>query len=327
MVLITGATGLLGSHICREMLQQGIAFQAMRRPGAGPGLLKPLEGSIQWVEAELEDTPVLDQLLQGIDTLVHCAAIVSFDRRDADAMERINVEATRDLVDLALKHRIRKLVFVSSVAALGRTTKDTTLDETAQWKESPLNTTYAYTKHRAELEIWRGHAEGLQVLVVNPSVVLGAGDPNKSSTRIWKYVWDENKYYTDGVINFIDARDAADCLVQLMQKDISGQRYILNAGSVPYKQLFEQMAHAMGKRAPYLRAKGWKLQLALLSEYLKSIFTGTPPKVTRETLRATNYKIHYQNHKVVNTLGYQFKPLNETLSHLADHWRQEGFGK
>jgi dihydroflavonol-4-reductase len=317
MVLITGATGLLGSHICRELSEQNIPFKALKRANSDVSLLGHLASQIAWVEAGLEEINVLEEALVGVKTVIHCAAIVSYDKRDAEAMRQVNVEATRDLVNLCLTGGIQKFVYVSSVAALGRTKAPSELDENAQWQDSPLNTHYALTKYQAELEVWRGHAEGLPVLVVNPSLVLGEGDGQKSSTRLFQYVREENKYYTGGLVNYVDVKDVAHCVVALWESGVSGERFILSAGTVTYKELMEKIAKHMGKRPPSRLAKGWMLWLALWSESLKALLTGSRPKVTSETIRATNAHVFYNNHKVVKHLNYEFTPLEDTLERVV----------
>ncbi|MFC0183961.1 SDR family oxidoreductase [Pseudarcicella hirudinis] len=201
-----------------------------KRPESDLSLLKGLEDQITWFEGDILDVLSLEEAISKADYVVHTAAMVSFAPKDRNKMLRINVEGTANVVNMCLLYKVKKLCFVSSVAAIGRKfsngASDTSnlIDEKAQWEESPLNSNYAKSKYQAELEVWRGVAEGLDAVVVNPSIILGEADWYKSSTQLFKYVYDENKYYTGGTINYVDVQDVAEIIYKLLHSDIVNER-------------------------------------------------------------------------------------------------------
>ncbi|QIP14417.1 NAD-dependent epimerase/dehydratase family protein [Spirosoma aureum] len=329
-VFITGATGFIGSHIARRYLADGHAVSALKRPNSSYGLLADVAGQITWFEGDVLDIPSLETAIKSgrsgapVD-VVHAAAIVSFVPKDRDRMERINVEGTSNVVNVCLKVGIRKLGLISSVAAIGRpvpkggeTGEPIVVNEAQKWEESPNNSIYAKTKYRAELEAWRGVAEGLNVVMVNPSVVLGAGDWNRSSLQLIKYVADERPFYPSGLVNYVDVLDVTDTLVKLMKSDITAQRFILNGGTIPYRSLLEQIAVVLGKRPPRRRVSPTLTRLLWPLEAVRARILGRAPLITRETARSSSSMYAYDGHKIEQVLGFQYRPLSDTLQLVAD---------
>ncbi|GAA4445909.1 NAD-dependent epimerase/dehydratase family protein [Nibrella saemangeumensis] len=323
-VFITGATGFIGSHIARRYLAAGRAVEALYRPASGYGLLTDVADRITWHEGDITDIPSLQAAIRPGMAVIHAAAIVSFVPKDRPRMEKINVEGTANVVNVCLQAGIRKLGYISSVAALGRPSpkgiipgQSIVINENQKWEESPHNSFYAQTKYRAELEVWRGVAEGLNVVMVNPSVVLGEGDWTRSSVQLFKYVYDEKPFYTDGTINFVDVKDVADAVYELMQTEIVNGRFILNAGTLPYKELLEQMATAMGKRPPRVRVSPAVANILWRLEAVRSWFTGKPPLITKETARSASQSYRFDNRKLMQMLDFHYRPLDETLRRVA----------
>ncbi len=212
-ILITGATGLVGSATARRFLADGHSVSVLHRPDSDRSLLQDVEDRIQWIEGDILDVLSLEKALENVEYVVHAAAVVSFVPRDEAAMVKVNVEGTANVVNACLKRGIRKLCHVSSVAALGRPhprtieqDKPVVIDETQRWEDSPNNSAYAKTKYLAELEVWRGISEGLPAVIVNPSLILGEGDWQKSSTQLFKYVYDGKPFYTEGTVNYVDVQ-------------------------------------------------------------------------------------------------------------------------
>jgi dihydroflavonol-4-reductase len=323
--LITGATGLIGSHVVRRLLALGRPVAALYRPANGYGLLADVADQLTWHEGDVLDIPSLEAAIMPGSDVVHCAAIVSFVPKDRGRMERVNVEGTANVVNVCLKAGVRKLAFVSSVAALGRpAVKDNVPDaqpivvtEEQKWEESLLNSAYAKTKYRAELEVWRGGAEGLPVVIVNPSIVLGAGDPARSSTQLVGYVQQEKRFYTDGDINYVDVLDVAEALVALLHSPISEQRFILSAGTLPYRDFFAQLAGALGKRPPSVRVSAGWLGVLWRLEALRTWLLGTSPLITRETALSASHRYTYPGERITHTIGLRYRLLTETLRRIA----------
>jgi dihydroflavonol-4-reductase len=328
-VLITGATGFIGSHIARLYLNKGHAVSVLHRAESGYGMLADVADQITWQVGDILDIPSLEAAIgrlqaEGPFDVIHAAAIVSFVPKDRDWMEKVNVEGTANVVNVCLQSGVRKLGYVSSVASLGKPVAKgekngvpIAITEELKWEESPMNSNYAKTKYRAELEVWRGVAEGLNAVMVNPTVVLGAGDWTRSSLQLIKYVYDERPFYTDGLVGYVDVLDVADSLYQLMQSDITAERYILNGGTIPYRSLLEQIADALGKRSPSVRVPPLLTRILWPIEALRSWLTGKAPLITRETARSASSQYWPDGQRIGQATGFQYRPLSETLRRIA----------
>ncbi|WP_332871427.1 NAD-dependent epimerase/dehydratase family protein [Spirosoma rhododendri] len=252
-VFITGATGLVGSHITRQYLSAGYRVSALKRPASSYGLLADIASQIDWHEGDVLDIPSLEAAIQPGTDVVHAAGCVSFLGRDDSRMERTNVEGTANMVNVCLKVGIRKFGYVSSAKAMGRPShrqesdpdsqfEPILIDEGQKWEESPRNSPYAKTKYRAELEVWRAIAEGLTAVIINPVMTLGVGNWEHSSLQIVSYIAKEKRYYAGGLINIVDVLDVAEVMLRLMESDVVARRFILCGGTIPYKSLFDQLA-------------------------------------------------------------------------------------
>ncbi len=287
-------------------------------------MLTDVADQIVWVEGDVLDIPALETAIApGVD-VIHAAAIVSFVPKDRYLMDQINVEGTANVVNVCLKAGVRKLGYVSSVAALGRPTAKGTkpgeavvVNETQKWEESPNNSAYAKSKYRAELEVWRGVAEGLNAVMVCPSIVLGVGDWSRSSLQLVNYVNNERPFYPAGLVNYVDVLDVVESLFWLMQAEVTAQRYILNAGTIPYRSLLEQLADVLGKRPPTLRIAPVLTQWLWPLEAVRAWVTGKPPLITRETARSASLSYRYEGQKIEQVAGFQYRPLNQTLQRIA----------
>jgi nucleoside-diphosphate-sugar epimerase len=239
-------------------------------------------------------------------------------------MYKVNVEGTANVVNVCMAMGIKKLAFISSIAALGRpdvqhidSQKTIYINEEQKWEDSPINSHYAKSKYQAELEVWRGVAEGLPAVIVNPSVILGEGDWTRSSTQLFKYVYDKNKFYTEGFVNYIDVLDVAAITVQLLLSDIKNERYVLNAGTTTYKDLFEQIAKGFNQKPPSIRISPFMSQIIWRVEAVRSFFTGKSPLITRETAKSAATRFGYDSHKIQQALNFSFIPLSETIRRVT----------
>lgn len=324
-IFVTGATGLIGSHIVRRLLADGRSVTALYRPENGYGLLSDIADRLTWHEGDVLDIPSLEAAIRPGNDVVHCAAIVSFLPKDRNRMEQVNVEGTANVVNVCLKVGIRKLAFLSSVAALGRpeqkgdvpAAQPIVVTEDQKWQESPLNSAYAKTKYRAELQVWRGSAEGLPVVIVNPSIVLGVGDWTRSSSQLIKYAYDEKRFYTDGDINYVDVLDVADAIAKLLYSDVVAQRFILNAGTLPYRDFLSQLAQALGKRPPTSRVSPGLANVLWRIEAVRAYLTGKAPLITRETAQSASHRYQYPGGAIAQAIAFQYRSLEETLTRIA----------
>ena len=319
MVFITGATGLLGSYICKELLDKGYKIRAIKRSTSSMTLLGDMADKIDWIVGDMNDTSTLAEALEGVEAVIHGAAIISFDKRDEKRMYKTNVLGTADLVNASLKAGIKNFVHISSVAAIGRKRDQTILQETDLWEGTEYDSIYAKSKHQQELEVWRGAQEGLDVKIVNPSVVLGPGLWGQGSTSVFKYAHSEKTFHPEGTVNYVDVRDVAEVIVRLMESDIKGERFILNAGSMDFKDFFGMIAKAFGKKGPSKPVPYWLLRVAVALEFVRSRITGSSAMITKETARVSRKKYHFKNDKVKKALDFEFRPVNESIQ-----WSVEG---
>lgn len=324
-ILITGATGLVGSTVARQFLAENHTVFALFRPGSDRSLLADIENKIQWIEGDVLDISSLEKAIEDVEYVVHTAAVVSFVPRDRKMMYKVNMEGTANVVNVCLKYEIKKLCHVSSIAALGRPDsrkiiggQDLVIDEEQRWEESPENSEYAKSKHLAELEVWRGMAEGLNAVIVNPTLILGEGDWSKSSTQIFRYVYQEKPFYTEGIANYVDVQDVARAVVALLFSDISGERFLLNAGSISYQSLFNNIADAMGKKRPSFKVGPGLAAIIWRVEAVRTWLMGTKPLITKETAQSSARRFRYDNGKIKKTIGFEFQPIEKTIARVSE---------
>jgi len=316
MILITGCNGLLGSQLATSLIHDGHAVKGYIRPGADLGLIpQEIKEQIEWCSGSLFDSYALGHALEGIDKVIHAAAVVSFAPSRRKEMFRTNVEGTATLVNEAVVSGVKQFVHISSIAALGRPANKALIDETDLWVESDNNTNYAKSKYLAELEVYRGFEEGLNGFVLNPSIILSPGDIEKSSTKLFGYVLKGGEYYTEGQLNYVDVRDVCAVITRLLQQPVNGERFVLNGGRISYKYFFDQVAAAFGKRPPEKLANTWMKELVWRIEYLRSLVSGSEPLITKETARLSGNSKEYDNQKIKSLLSYEFHTIEDSV-----HW-------
>jgi dihydroflavonol-4-reductase len=315
MIAVTGANGLLGSFIIRQLIAEERPFIALKRKDSDVSLLADVADKVQWRDADVLDIFSLQDAFEGVTQVIHTAAIVSFNTRRAKEVMDINVNGTRNVVDVCIDLEIKRLVHVSSVAALGRQKGQTFLDENHKWVESPLNSTYAKSKYLAELEVARGQEEGLSTVIINPSVILAPADWTKSSAQLFKYVWDQKPFYMDAYLNYVDVRDVAAVAVQLIDDGVSGQRFIVSSGKISFYDFFQKVARFFNKKSPSIMPPKKLLFIVAGLESLRTWFTKKEPLITTETVRLAETEFLYNNRKVRIELDFEFQPIDTTL-----HW-------
>ncbi|GAB5557861.1 MAG: NAD-dependent epimerase/dehydratase family protein [Schleiferiaceae bacterium] len=346
MILVTGGTGLLGSHLMFSLLSKGEKVRASHRKSSHLESVKhvfsyyvdtpraeELFQAIEWVEADLLNVDEVHDLLEGIDTVYHCAAIISFYPKDADAMIKLNPQVTALLVNESLERTASNPEFafchVSSVAALGRKgpeaaeEPDGYLDEDALWTESPENSNYAKSKYLAEMEVWRGVEEGLNATIVNPCIILGPGYWEGGSGKLFSSVYNQFPYYTEGVNAFVDVRDVVDCMVKLVDQKIWSERFLTTGENTSYKDLFFQIADALGVKRPHKKPNKTLMELVWRVEWLRSVLFGSKPLVTKETARSARGVYRYSSAKIEKRLGFTFRPLAESVAEFSQFFRQD----
>lgn len=327
MIAVTGATGLLGSFIVRQLVQANHPVIAIKREGSDTSGLQDIE-ALTWRDADVCDPVALHEALHDATTVIHAAAIVSFNPKDKRRLFECNVNGTRNVVDVCLTNsNIRRLVHISSVAAIGKPKDLLHLNENQKWVKNHLTSNYAESKYQAELEIMRGYEEGLSTVIVNPSLILSTGNWHRSSARIFKYIWDERSFYTDGLMNYVDVRDTARIVHQLIDAPVNGERFIVSAGTVAYPDLFQKIAHHFNKKAPTIKVGKKFIRLLTFFENIRSGILNTDPLITRETANNAGSKISFENKKLKNTLNFEFTPLEDTLQWCCEYYLKQVNGK
>jgi dihydroflavonol-4-reductase len=321
MILVTGGAGLLGTALIEELLAKGKKIKAIYNKTA---LADFGDSNLIAVQADILDVIALEEVMEGVTEIYHCAGLVSFLPGDEAKLYKINVEGTANIVNAALSAGVKKLVHVSSVAALGRIRENEVITEKMQWSPATSNSKYGHSKYLGEMEIWRGVAEGLNAVVVNPVIILGPADWNDSSTKIFKSAYEEFARYTDGTTGFVDARDVAAAMIALMESDISSERFILSAENVTYQSVFNMMAKAFNKKPPHKKVTPFIAKIVWRMEALKSFFTGAQPLITKETASTALAKVNFDNSKLLKFLAdFKYHTLEETINHTCKALQQK----
>ena len=315
MILVTGGTGFLGAYIIKELVEKGHAVRAIRRSNKLPSFIpSAILSKVEWVKGDILDILSLLDAMEGIDTVIHSAAIISFLDSEKKEMYRTNVEGTANVVNIALERNIHRFVHISSVAAIGRSMQDDHITEEKKWQDTKMNTHYAISKHHAELEVWRGIAEGLNAVIINPSTILGYGDWDASSSRLFKNIYNKFPWYTRGINGFVDVEDVAKATVQLMESDINAERFILNSENWSFQHLFNTIADNFSKKHPYREATPFLAEVAWRLEKIKSFFTGKSTLLTKESARVAHSSTYFDNTKILRFLpGFSFTPLEKSI--------------
>jgi dihydroflavonol-4-reductase len=317
-IFVTGGTGFLGTHLLRTLIAAGYTqIRALRRPSSRLNQLADLADRIEWVEGDLLDGFLLEDALKGVDWVFHSAALISFHKRDWALMRQVNAEGTELLVNACLYNSIKKLVYVSSIAALGRNKPEQVVDEKSKWNNGPFNTGYGISKFLAEQEVWRASAEGLSVAVVNPSLILGPGPWHEGTGQFFQQIYQGLRFYPRGLASVVDVRDVARMCLQLMESEVEDERFIATAENLTYFDLFQKMANALQVPAPKIKIQPWMGELAWRGSALLSKFQEKPPLVSRENMRQSALHFRYSNQKSIQELDFQYTPLDQTIRETA----------
>lgn len=323
MILVTGGTGLVGSHLIVSLVEAGHSVRALKRAGSDLSVFDKflkathVVSKVEWIEGDVLDVYSLWEAMQGVDYVYHCAAYISFNPKDELKMYRVNVEGTANVVNMALEVGVKKVCHVSSVAALGRTTSNAFIDEETQWQASNQNSNYAISKYNAEREVWRGIIEGLPAVIVSPAIILGPSTWKSGSSQLFETVWKGLKYYTAGVNGFVDVRDVVIAMRSLLEGPVENERFILSAGNFKYQEIFNSIADQLNKKRAYIAISEWQSGLAWRLAAISSFFSGRKPFITKETARSANGCYYYSNNKVKSAIGISFTPIHETIAHTA----------
>lgn len=327
MIFVTGGTGLVGSHVLLKLAQKSKVFKALKRESSSLDVCEnvfnyyhanDLFTKINWVEGDINDISSLEIGMQDCNLLLHCAGIVSFSSSDAEILKKVNIEGTANVMNVALSSGIKKAGFVSSIAALGRNSTLDLVDENCHFQATKLDSNYALTKYFSEQEVWRASAEGLEVVIVNPSVILGPGDWTKGSSKIFEKIYKGLKFYTKGSTGYVDVSDVSESLIQLLFSDVKNERFIVNAINLEYRECFDKIAVALGKSKATIEVKPFLKEIVWRLYAIKSFISGKKPLITKETANNSMTVSSFSNSKIQKTIGFKFTDIDITINKYAN---------
>ena len=328
MILVTGGTGLIGSHLLFELTKKGEKIRALKRVSSNSEMVKKVFSYylddpdlalslIEWFDGDITDPVYVHEALDGIRRVYHTAGFVSFDSADKPAILNINVRGTAHIVNACIENEIEKLCFVSSSSAIGMAIPGETLNEEIFWSGPGKDSIYAISKYQAEMEVWRGINEGLNAVIVNPTIIIGPGDWKRSSLRLFSEVHKGLRFYTEGITGYVDVRDVVKAMIILMNGEFSGERYIISSGNYTYKEILSMIADSMGKKPPGIYATPFMVKTAYYLDWLRSIFLSGKRVITKDIVASVKNKILFSNEKIRNATGIEFIPVADSIRHTS----------
>lgn len=335
MILITGSTGLVGSHLLAQLVAKHPKIRATKRASSDLSIFRiilalyypqnsaEMEERIQWVTADLTDIPALTKAFEGISKVYHCAAYISFDPKNFYKLKKANIEGTANVVNLCLKNDVEKLIHVSSIATLGEEPNNKPMDETSDWNPEAPNSVYAITKYGAEMEVWRGQQEGLATAIVNPGVIIGPGNWNSGSCVIFKRAARGIPRYTTGSSGFVGVWDVVKAMQLLMNSDLQGQRYVLVAENRDYKQFIIAVCNALGAKVPKKPIGRRSMLMLAVLDYWRSKLFGGKQKLIKDTVESLYSTSNFNGKKALEIPGFEYQDLEQAIKKTAEAYSSE----
>ena len=331
MILVTGGTGMVGAHLLLHLLEKEKKVRALKRKSSHLSITEKVfnyyEQSdllkyIEWIDGDVQDIPSLELAMQGCERVYHAAALVSFTTKDVKKMLEINVKGTSNVVNVALSQNIKKLGYVSSIAALSRYEDNDEVTEENYWKPNAKNSNYAISKYLSEQEVWRGIQEGLPAVIINPSVILGPGDWNRGSAKIFQKVWEGLKYFSSGGTGYVDVVDVSKSLISLMDSEVMNERYIINSENLLFRTVFDWIAEDLNKPKANIKVTPLLKEIVWRLEGIRCFFTGKTPLITKETANQAMAKMAYSNKKL-SDFGFTHIPIRESIKKYSEWFLKE----
>lgn len=329
MKLVTGATGFLGAHLVADLLEKGYEIKALKRDSSDMhefNLIMSVrfgknfqfyQDQLTWISGDILDFGSLLEALQGVDQVFHAAAIVSFWPKHYKEMYKTNVGGTANVVNACLQMGVQSLIYVSSIAAIGRGSSNATITEEQEWVDSPYNSQYAVSKYLAELEVWRGKEEGLNIAIVNPGVIIGEGNPKKGSCKLLATAFKGSFFYTDGVNGYVDVRDVSHTMVHLAERRIWGRRFILVGENLSILELFNTASKYKLVKTPKLKVRRWMLEIVWRVWAIWALISRKEPLITKETALTSLKVSRYDAALILSIIPWELKSVSKTLSRVA----------
>jgi dihydroflavonol-4-reductase len=332
MILVTGGTGMLGAHLLYKLTKSNSKIRATKRKSSDLSIVerifsyfdndyKSLFEKIEWMEADILDPESILTVMKDVDFVYHSAAMVSFDPSDYDKLLHVNIKGTKNVVNAALEHGVKKFCHVSSTSALGDAINGESITEETFRNPKMKHSGYSISKYLSELEVWRGITEGLNAVIVNPSVVLGAGNWETGSPSIFSAVNDGMRFYTEGSMGYVDVVDVVEIMIRLMESEISGERYIVSAENISFKDFFTMVGKELDSKVPSIKANSLLLETAWRLEFLKSKITRKAARITKDTIRIAQKKSTLSSEKLLSTIDFTYTPIEKSIIRVASNFK------
>lgn len=333
MILVTGGTGLVGAHLLASLVQKEDEICAIHRKSSNLDAVKEVFSfyfddvysqfsKIKWIEADITDVTSLERVFENITYVYHVAAMVSFNQKDYHSMRKINIDGTANIVNFCIAQKIKKLCYVSSIAAIDKTPKNGWIDETGDWTVEANNYGYAITKYGAEMEVWRGTQEGLDAVIVNPGIILGSGCWTTSSGKIFTKVAKGLSFYTEGVTGYVSVKDVVKLMIQLMESNIKNERYILVAENKSLKDILFMISNVFDKKKPSIKVSDFLAQIVWRVLYIPSKILGFEPVLTKQTAKSIHNKYQFSNDKIKQAIDFKFESIDETIKRICKNYKR-----
>lgn len=323
-ILLTGATGFLGLAIARNLTSANKPFRALLRERSDKTELSKLSTHCEIVYGDLNDPASLLEACAGVDTIIHAAALVSYQSKDRDRLLVVNGEGTANLVNMALEAGVPRLIHLSSVAVLNRVDGGPVTTLKDRWPLERPNSSYAESKFAAEREVWRGQAEGLSVAVLYPSTILGIGDwQGQNTPAFWRMAAQERSFYPSGAAGFVDLRDVVDATRFVLERNIDGDRFLLNGANMSWRELLTQIAQSIRVSPPSRRMAAWQSALLWPLESLRARFSGDKPLITKESHRKVQARYSYDGSFYTKESGLTYRNINNAIQEIGNRFLEQ----
>ncbi len=335
MILISGATGMIGSHLAYKLLSNGEQLRAMKRQSSSLQTIekvfsyrdknyKQLLDKIEWVDCDITDPEAVSEAMKDVDYVYHTAAIVSFSDTNRAQIIQNNVEGTKNMVNSAVRLGVKKFCHVSSSSALGDVPDGEIITEKSMRNPKISHSGYSESKYLSELEVWRAINEGLNAVIVNPTIILGEGNWSSGSSQIFKTVADGLKFYPPGLNAFVDVLDVVDIMTGLMSSNISGERFVVAGHNLSFKQMFGMIARSFGMKEPNTKATSFLLGMAWRLEAFLSLFRKGEARITSESVKSSQKLLIYSNDKITQSLDFKFRNMEDTVARITKNYKNGG---
>ena len=336
MILVTGGTGLVGSHLILELLKAGNPVRAIHRKNSDLEAVKKIFSyyissdeseflfkSIQWMEADLNDVFALSEAFKDIITVYHCAALISFDPADEKELRKINIEGTANIVNLCISSKITKLCYISSIATMDLTPGEEEISENFTWLQETNHSEYAISKHGAEIEAWRASQEGVPVVILNPGIIIGPGFWESGSGLLFKRINSGLNYQFPKTSGFVGVQDVVIAAITAMESEVENEQYIVVSENLQFKEVLEMTAESLNKPAPKKALKPWMIKIAWFYQYTASLLFGSKRQLTKKDSQTLFEHTYYNNEKIKSDLNFKFTPVKKVIESTGEIFRKE----